>query len=485
MFKRFFLLFGFVPVLMLLSGCSVNPATGQQQFTALMSPQQENQVGAQEHKKILAQFGEYDSPQLQSYVEKVGQKVAKNTERPEVRYQFFLLDSPIVNAFALPGGYVYLTRGLLALSNSEAEMAAVLAHEVGHITGRHSAERYSRGVVTSLGAMILSTAVGSTGVSEALGVGTNLYMSSYSRGQESQADGLGIRYLVRGGYDPQAMAGFLSNLQADTALEAKIDGKKASSATSYFSTHPATAQRVAQASGQARSLPQGGDVKRTAYLRALDGMLYGDSAAQGFVRGVNFYHPDLGFKFAVPKGYRIVNQPSQVVAKGGNGALIVFDFAGNKRGLAPDVFLRDALLQGEQAQNFAVERITVNGMKGATTAINGTINGQSAQIRVVAVRWSNDMIARFQIAIPNGLSSAEVNALKSTSYSFGRMSDSEKRSLRPYRLKTVTARSGDTVSSLSARMPFDDLKVDRFRVLNGLRDNQGLVAGQIYKIVAQ
>ena len=277
------------------TGCSTNPATGQNQFTGLMSENQEKQVGAQEHAKIMKQYGVYKDKKLQNYVKDVGQKVVKHTERPNVQYQFFLLDSPMVNAFALPGGYIYLTRGLLALANSEAEMASVLAHEAGHITGRHSAERYSRGVATSLGAMILSAAVGSSGVSQALGIGSDLYIKSYSRGQESQADSLGIRYLNRSGYTPTAMASFLTNLQADTALEAKMDGKNAQAGASYFSTHPATAERVAKTVSEARQYPQGGALGWDSYLRLLDGMTYGDSAEQGVCTGQAFLSSRPGF----------------------------------------------------------------------------------------------------------------------------------------------------------------------------------------------
>ncbi len=344
MIKRLFYIFTVLFAFQGIVGCSTNPATGDNQFTALMSPQQEVQVGAQEHDKIMRQYGVYGDQNLQNYVNSVGQEVVQHTERHDVQYKFFLLDSPMVNAFALPGGYVYITRGLLALANSEAEMASVLAHETGHITARHSAERYSRGVVTSLGAMILSSAVGSAGVSEALGVGSDLYIKSYSRGQENQADSLGIRYLSRSGYAPEAMAGFLENLQADTALQAQIEGRSGSGA-SYFSTHPATLERINKTVNEAQKYSQQGIVNRDSYLQKLDGMIYGDSAAQGFVRGNNFYHTDLGFKFSAPPGYRLVNQSQQVVATSAEGSIIVFDMASNKNGVPPMSFLKDHWMQ--------------------------------------------------------------------------------------------------------------------------------------------
>ncbi|PCJ00243.1 MAG: peptidase M48 family protein [Alphaproteobacteria bacterium] len=481
MSKRFFYIFIVFLSMQAVTGCSTNPATGDNQFTALMSPQQEVQVGAQEHAKILKQFGVYKDKELQNYVSNVGKKVVQYTERPEVDYKFFLLDSPVVNAFALPGGYIYMTRGLLALANSEAEMASVLAHETGHITGRHSAERYSRSVVTSLGAMILSSAVGSAGVSEALGVGSNLYLSSYSRGQESQADSLGIRYLSRSGYTPTGMSAFLTNLQAETALQAKIDDKSSSNATNYFSTHPATAERVSKTISEARQYAQQGIVKHAPYLRMLDGMAYGDSAAQGFVRGNSFYHPELGFKFSVPEGYKLKNQPSHIMASAKNGATIIFDFANNKEHATPASFIKHTWMK-DQAVSSA-QNITINGMAAATASIKGSLNGKAMNVRLIAIRWSDKQFARFQIAVPSNLSAPQMKALKASTYSFNRMSKSDKSRLKPYRIKLITSKAGDSVASVASRMAQKDHKEQRFRVLNGLKPHDKIVANRLYKIV--
>ncbi|MGH1376507.1 MAG: M48 family metalloprotease [Alphaproteobacteria bacterium] len=485
MIKRFFYIFSVFACSALLTGCSTNPATGKQQFTALMSPQQEVQVGAQEHKKIIGQYGLYNDKNLQSYVSQVGKRVVKDTERTDVQYKFYLLDSPIVNAFALPGGYIYISRGLLALANSESEMASVLAHEAGHITARHSAERYSHSVVTSLGAMILSTAIGSSGASEALGVGSNLYLSSYSRGQENQADSLGIRYLSRSGYTPKAMSAFLQNLNADKQLDSQLDGKKGQQdkAASYFSTHPATADRVNKTVVEARQYPQGGDVREEAYIRRLNGMVYGDSAKQGFVRGQTFYHPEIGFKFSVPNGFKITNQPSRVIGSSKDGTLVIFDMISNKNGYSPMRFMKDEWAKGKPVDG--AENITINGMSAATSSIVGSVNGQQAHVRLVAIRWAKDRIARFQVVYPSGTSSNVLSALKKSTYSFKRLGASEKKSLKPYRVKIVTAQRGDSVGSLARKMVFDDYREERFRVLNGLAPRDGLKAGRAYKIVVK
>ncbi len=472
-----------VVVLPLLGACTTNPATGQQQFTALMSPQQEINVGAQEHENVIKQFGLYNDPALSNYVSEVGRKVTQNTERPDVQYKFHVLDSPITNAFALPGGYIYVSRGLLSLANSESELAAVLGHEAGHITGRHSAERYSRSVVTSLGAAVLAAAIGNDTASQALGVGSDLLIKSYSREQENQADTLGIRYLSRSGYDTKAMTGFLNALQSDSALQSKMNGRSGPGA-SYFSTHPATSERIAKTVSQAHSFPGQGRVNRDGYLKMVNGLVYGDSAAQGFARGQNFYHTKMGFAFSVPDGFKLVNQPGAVVATDKSGAVVLFDMAGNKDGVDAATYLSQIWMKNDEAP-VKVERVTVNGMKAATAGFPGKVNGKPMMIRLMAIEWRPNTFARFQIAIPGGAPSSLVEGLKTASYSFRNLSAKEKSSIRPYTLRVVTAKAGDSVSSLARRMPFKDFNEERFRVLNGLKPGQGLQAGAQYKVVRE
>jgi predicted Zn-dependent protease len=467
-------------LLLSLNACSTNPATGQRQFAGFMSPQQENSVGASEHEKIEARFGFYQDVKLQAYVNEIGQNIAAQTERHDVAYKFFILDSPIINAFALPGGYIYISRGLLALAGSEAELAAVLAHETGHITARHSAERYSHGVLTTLGSAVVSAAVDKTGVTEALSLGSNLYLSSYSRGQEAEADSLGLRYMTRGGYDPAGMAAFLASLQRETALDNRADGGNGAENFSYFSTHPATSGRVATTQAEARQYAQGGTVGRDKYLSMIDGLIYGDSAEQGFVRGQNFYHPAMGFAFTVPSGFKISNQPEQVAAVSPSGAVILFDMAANPGGLAPAAYIRQAWLKTEAA----MEETSVNAMPAASAGFDGSVNGQPMTVRVMAIQWQG-RVARFQIAIPKSAEAAQIEEMKRATYSFRLLSAEERAQLKPQRLHLVTAKTGDTAASLSAQQPFDALNEDRFRVLNALTGALAVRPGQRYKIVRE
>ncbi len=466
-----------------LTACSTNPATGEKQFTALMSPSQEIQISAQEHSKIINQYGIYNNKVLQSYISDIGEKIAQYTERPEIDYKFFLLDSPIVNAFALPGGYIYITRGTLALANSEAEIASVLSHEIAHVTARHSAERYSRNIVTSLGAMIISTAVGNSGISQALGIGSDLYIKSYSRGQETQADKLGIRYLTRAAYNPKAMAGFLKSLQINNELDAIINNKKqVNIAGGYFSTHPATIDRINKAISQANIYSSDINIdNRYKYLKMINGMTYGDSSAQGFIRGNNFYHPQIGFKFSVPKGYKIINQPSHVVASKQDGAIIIFDMVRNNGLLSPMSFLKNIWMQGENIYN--AENININGMKAATASFQAIVKGKKTQIRLIVIKWSENKFARFQVVLPDNLSKEQIKDIKKSTYSFSRLNNKERLTIKPYKIKIITAKATDNIASLSKLMIQERHKEKYFRALNGLNDDEEIIANRLYKIV--
>jgi predicted Zn-dependent protease len=469
-YKSLFILF-----LIPLAACSTNPATGKTQFAGLMSPSQEVEVGASEHEKIRQQYGFYEDARLQAYVNSVGAKVTAQTERPDVAYKFFILDSPIVNAFALPGGYLYVSRGLLALANSEAELAAVLSHETGHITARHSAERYSHGVVTTLGAAILSAAIDSGGVTQALGAGNQLYLSSYSRGQEDEADTLGLRYMTRGGYDPAGMSSFLASLQREGAASGQNE-----KGASYFSTHPATGERVAKTYQEARQYAPGGAINRNEYLEAINGIVYGDSMEHGFARDQTFYHPPMGFAFTAPPGYRIINQPQQVVAVSNSGAVVVFDMVQVSADISPADFITQGWLNGKSS--LVPQNIQVNGMPAATTGFDGTINGRPVTVQMVAIRWK-DKFARFQVAIPKDASGAEIDAIRRTTYSFRNLGAQEIATLKPQHVNIVTATSSDSIPLLAAKQPFGNENEARFRLLNALTGNLSIQPGQKYKIV--
>lgn len=466
-----------------LAACSVNPATGQKQFTAFLPTGQEAAVGASEHEKVEATYGSFMSGPVVDYVNRIGQKVAANTERTDVQYKFFVIDSPIVNAFAVPGGYVYVSRGLLALANSEAELAGVIAHEIGHITGRHAASRMSQGVIAGLGAAILGAATGSQTVGQIATVGSDLYIKSYSREQEHQSDELGVRYLSRAGYDPKAMARFLSSLDAQTKLDMRIAGQQEGQGMNYFSTHPVTSDRISQASAQAAQYSVNAPIEnRDVYLSMINGLTFGDSEDQGFVRGENFYHPKLGFMFSVPAGFTINNTASEVVAAGKDGSVIILDSGRDDQGRDPLSYLTQNWMKNNPPSG--AESVTINGMPAATAAFAGTANNKPVIIRVVAIQWKPGQFFRFQMAIPQNAGTDAVESLKRTTYSFRPMTAQEKSSIKPLKLRTFTASAGDSVASVAQRMSFSNYREERFRVLNGL-PSAGLTPGVVYKVITE
>jgi predicted Zn-dependent protease len=476
-----------LPILAILSACSTNQATGRNQFTGFLPVSQEASIGAQEHEKILAQYGGMiQNRALQDYVTSVGNKIVPYTERKDVNYTFTVLDSPIVNAFALPGGYVYVTRGLLALANSEAEMAAVIAHEIGHVTARHSAERYSTSVLTSIGASIAAAAINVDGAGQALGLGANLYLSSYSRSQEHEADDLGIRYLSRAGYDPDAMADFLKSLEAHAQLEAREAGRDQGQAPSYLSTHPVTANRIARSITESGNFPDGGAINRIDYLKAINGMTIGDSASQGFVTNGKFVHPELGFIFNVPSGFKTENQPQAFIAQGANGATLLFTAAKKPASQSMEDFLRQTVLKGDMSGARDFGSNVINGMQTASVEKSGTLNGKPANMRIVAFQWDADSAYLFTLAMPQGVTAAQLQQMQDAVFSFNRLSAAQKARYRPKSLTFRVAGSGDTVSTMAARYAYDDgLNEMRFRVINGLYPNGQVQANGAYKVIVQ
>lgn len=466
------------------AACSVNPATGEKQFTGLLPVEQEASIGAGEHENVIKTYGQPLQGAMADYVSRIGQKVAANTERRDVQYKFYVIDSPIVNAFAVPGGYIYVSRGLLALANNEAELAGVLSHEIGHITARHAAERMSHGMIAGLGAAILGAATGSDAIGQMANVGSDLYVKSYSRGQEEQADTLGVRYMAAAGYDPMDMASFLDSLDAQTKLDQRIAGKSEGAGFNYFSTHPVTAERVKMAAAQASNFQGGPKIEnRNDYLMRVNGLVYGDSEEQGFVRGDNFYHTKMGFTFSVPSGFVVQNNPGEVVATDGRGSFVILDAGRDDQGRDAMAYLMENWMANRSPQN--PERISINGMNAATAAFAGTINGAPVSVRVVAIEWKSGQFFRFQMAMSQNASAGVVEAMKRTTYSFRAMTGSEKNTIKPLRVRTFTAGAGNTVAGAAAQMGFSDYKEERFRVLNGIPANvTTLTAGQVYKVVA-
>lgn len=482
----------FVPGVLVTAGCAVNPATGQRSFTALMSPEDELRVGREEHPKLVRQFGgPYDKPALASYIDTVGRSLARTTELPNLPYSFTVLDDDLVNAFALPGGYIHITRGLLVLASDEAEMASVLAHELGHVTARHSAERYSQAVVAQVAAGVFGiagAAAGVPGVGDVAAVGAQAYLQSYSREQELEADKLGIRYMSRVGYDPQAMVRFFQKLDAFTQLQAAMAGDPgAAQRFSIMASHPRTGDRVAQAMRLATiSAGARKDDSKDRYLSAIDGVIFGDSPDEGVRRGRDFDHPKLRIGFTVPPGFVMFNSPRQVTARGPGNAVIAFDSEtrADVAQATTDIVAYLTTVWGGRLNLRTAERFSVDGMDGATSATRvQTRSGGVVDLRLVAIREARGRIYRFIFVTPPNVTERMAPQFLATIKSFRRLSAREAAAIKPLRIKVVTVKAGDTPETLAASMPFGAFRVDMFRILNGLPRGAALTPGERVKII--
>jgi predicted Zn-dependent protease len=480
----------FLPML-LITGCSTNKATGNQSFTAFMSEKKERQVGAEEHPKIMKEFGgAYGGLRLRTYINNIGKDLAKVTEVTDLHYKFTILNDEKVNAFALPGGYVYITRGLLALAENEAEIAGVLAHEIAHITARHSAQRYSASMATDLGLSllsVLSTAAGApSGLGQAVSFGAQAVVQGYSRQQELEADMLGVRYMTQLGYSPDAMSTFFRKMGAHADLEAKVKGK-GTGGHNIMSTHPRTTDRIEQAIKLAKTKPVATPlIKRNTYLSQIDRMTFGDDLAQGIRNGRIFTHPKLGIQFEVPPGFILFNSPSKVVAIGPNKTQIKFDLATPK-------FIHQSgnlskYLQAYWGRNLnlhSIEPININGMIAATGVGRLKTSTSHLDIRLLAIKGEGGNVFRLTFTTAPEETQKLSEELRRTTYSFRRLSEAENNDVRPLQIRIIKVRAGDTVESLAKHMPFERFKLEWFQVLNGINTDKRLEVGQKVKVVSK
>lgn len=483
---------GLIMATLLLQGCvTTNPATGGSDFTPFMSPVRESAIGKEQHPLVIKQHGGVlDVPKISGYVAVIGGRLARVSEMPKIPFTFTVLNSSMVNAFALPGGYIYVTRGILALFNSESEMASVLGHEIGHVTARHSAKRYNQQLFAGLGVALLGAATKSKGLSDALGLGSQLYLKSYSRGNEYESDRLGVRYSTHAGFDPYAAADMLRSLDAESSLQDMIANRTGRQRPpEFFSTHPNTRDRVSRAFNVAQKtgLPQNSrDRGRDRFLNAIDGMIYGDDPAQGIIEGRSFSHGPLRLRFTVPEHYRLTNSSDMVYAQGtgpAEGGIVIFagdDLQGrNMMEFTSDIwreFTKNTALQG-------LDDLTINGMAAITGWNDITVANIPSRVRMVAIHHSDARAYYFLIITPLSKLDSLSKTLQRMTYSFTRLSPGQAGKVKGKIIRVITVKRGDTAEKLSRAMAFSDHKLDRFLVLNGLNGNSKLSAGQRVKLV--
>lgn len=436
--------------------------------------------GAQANPELVKQYGgRYTGPQA-AFVERVGKRVAVQSGLSNAQGDFTVttLNSPVENAFAIPGGYIYVTRQLLALMNSEAELASVLGHEVGHVAARHSQSRNTRSTIGSILAAGAGLLTGSNIATQLVGTGAQLYTLKYGRDQEYQADGLGIRYMTAAGYDPYASADMLASLAASSNLAARTSGKDANAVPTWASTHPNSADRVRRAAALAKQTgrPETTPPQDTAYLRMLDGMPYGDDPKEGIVDGQTFRHPGLKLKFTAPNGYAIANGSDAVTVVGQGGQAEMRLAQGSDLGQA--ITQRFGQL-GTGTPSGQLQNGTANGIPYAYVTTRAASNNRAVDATVVAYRFPSATYT-FTLVTPAG---SGIGPFQPLLASVAPLSTAEANGIRGKKISIVTVRQGDTIDSLAARMAFPDYKRERFVTLNGLDAEQPLVPGRLVKLV--
>jgi predicted Zn-dependent protease len=431
-----------------------------------------------EHERILSSYGgAYDDPRLEALITKTVDRLVAASDRPDLAYKVTILNSGAVNAFALPTGQLYVTRGLIALASDTSELSSVLSHEMAHVLAKHASIREDQARQAAIVTRVV-TDMGNDPDLTALALAkSKLTMASFSRAQEFEADGIGVGISARAHFDPYGAARFLTAMERNAAMKA---GKASLDPRSqdFLSSHPATPERVQNAQANARQYtsPHGGEQDREVYLSAIDNIVYGEDPSEGFVRGRRFLHPKLGFTFQAPEAFTLDNTAQAVIGvRDGGSQAMRFDVVRVPAEQSLGEYLNSGWM--ENVDKATTEDITVNGFPAATALAHG----DQWQFRIYALRFGSD-VYRFIFAAKQKTTESERNA-RETVASFRRLTLEEIQAARPLRIKVVTVQPGDTVESLSHRMAGVDRPAERFRVLNGLEAHAQVKVRDKVKIV--
>ena len=470
-----FILVSFIALIL---ACAVNPVTGKRQLM-LLSESDEIQLGKSSDAEIVKQYGVYPDVSLSTYISDIGMKMAQLSHRPNLPYEFKVMDTPVINAFAIPGGYVYITRGILAYLNNEAELAGVMGHEIGHITARHSAEQYSKAQLAQLGlglgSVLSETFQKYAGIAQ---FGVGMLFLKFSRENESQADELGVQYSTEAGYDATQMANFFNTLDRMSPYGSQ-DGL-----AEWFSTHPNPEGRAVKVETEAKEWRQKTGnkslvVDRDEFLHHIDGIVFGDDPRQGYLENGIFYHPDLTFLFSIPADWKTLNTPTQVqITSPEQDAVILFTMdASATPEAAAAKFISDS-----KASVVSQNNTQVHGMPA--TALTADIQSQQEVLRVLAyfIKKNQNVFVFYGFTAQPSFETYKSN-FQQTISSFNRLTDQSKINVKPdrVRLKTVT-RSGPLKDILIGfKFSGDDL--DKMALLNGMQLTDSVPANTLIKIV--
>jgi len=466
-----------IGLLFWIPSCAVNPVSGKQELM-LLSEKEEIHLGRETDVQIIKQYGLYEDPKLTAYLNDICQRLGRVSHRPHLTYNLKILDASVVNAFAVPGGYVYFTRGILATVNSEAELASLVGHEIGHITARHSAKQYSKTQLAQLGLGVGAIFVDSsilTGLAQNL---VGLLFLRFSRDNEEEADRLGVEYSSKLGYDSAQMASFFE------MLEKMNPGSDRSGLPGWFFTHPSPENRLQTVRKRAKEWQQKLDQKdliinRDIYLRQVDGLIVGDDPRHGYVEGNVFYHPGLLFKFPVPIKWKLNKKPSEVQMiseeKDANILFSVSPFSSSRE--AAEVFMTNS-----GAHVIRSDAIQVNGLP--SQRVIAEIQTQQKVFKVVSSFVEKDgMVFVFHgVTYPQSYPKYEAT-FDHTMRQFKTLSDPKRIHVKPDRIRVRTTRTSDTLGNTLRSFGVPDEKLKEMALLNGGDVNQGIPANTLIKVV--
>ena len=473
----------FMAVSIVLGGCSTNPETGVHELI-LVDAQEEAAIGALAHPRILEAYGgAYGEGGIDAYVSSLVQRIAVRLAQPGRSYTVTVLDSPAVNAFSLPGGYIYVTRGLLAMANDEAELAGVLAHEIGHVNARHAAQRRTAAAGTSILGALAGVFLGQTVVDGVLSQGAKGLLAGYSRSQEQEADLLAVGYLARAGYDALAVRDFLQSMSNYAAFQARQLGEAYNAnQVGWLSSHPAFADRVNDAAGYAAREMSGETLSergRERFYAEIDGLLYGESREDGYIRGHDFIQAEERYRFRVPQDFQLANTRDAVWAVGPDKIIVKFD-ASQKE---PDQEIAEYLTD-DWAASLVLQDVRVFEIDGlATSSARTRLRGLVTQ--AFAIEAAPELVYRFLVGVPPQAGDRYDLAIADMVESFRLMNAEEAASIRPLRLRIMSVRAGKSYDELVQQMAFGEDRLARFNLLNAVSQSGPLRVGRSVKLIVE
>jgi predicted Zn-dependent protease len=465
---------------LLLFGCATNPVTGKRELS-LVSGQQETQIGKEGYQAVLQEYGAYGNTRLQSYVDSVGQALARVSHRPDIDWHFTLLDDPTVNAFAMPGGYIYITRGILAHLNSEAQLAGVLGHEIGHVTARHTAQQITQQQIAGLGLGLASIFVRGFGqYSDAAQTALGLMFLKYSRDHETQADELGVEYSTKAGWDSREMSSTYAMLR-------RVGERSGSRLPNFLSTHPDPGDRENRTRALAQAAVAGKTgliVRQRAYVSSLDGITYGTDPRQGYFEGNHFYHPEMRFEITMPSGWKTANSRQAVLAGEPNNQAQMQLTLADAGALSPSAYVADLQSKGKVLDTRGSSE-SIGGFSAwiGTLLIQGS-DGSRRQLFAAFIRRSSDQM--FQIlgvtAAPGDDNESRIAA---SARSLRGLSDPARLNVSPNRVDVVEVTQPGAFQQVAARQGNLAIDLDEVAILNNVELDEEIRRGELIKLVVK